>query len=124
MTNPLKVGLSLFFQNPGREQPDAAVWNEELRLAQLAEPLGFDSVCTDQAALDFADLQVWGTPDECLEKILSIREIVGCDHITLGFRFAGLPIDLAERSLRLFAETVLPRLREGGTERSGVRASG
>ena len=32
------------FQNPGNALPDAEVYRQELRLAEMAEPLGFDSI--------------------------------------------------------------------------------
>ena len=40
----MKVGMASIFQNPGRRRPDHEVYREELRLADLAEPLGLDSV--------------------------------------------------------------------------------
>jgi len=40
----MHVGMASIFQNPGRPRPDHDVYREELRLADLAEPLGFDSV--------------------------------------------------------------------------------
>ena len=40
----LHVGYAPVFQNPGNARSDAEVYQEELRLAELAEPLGFDSV--------------------------------------------------------------------------------
>jgi alkanesulfonate monooxygenase SsuD/methylene tetrahydromethanopterin reductase-like flavin-dependent oxidoreductase (luciferase family) len=40
----MRVGYGATFQNPGRELTDREVYREELRLARLAEPLGFDSV--------------------------------------------------------------------------------
>ena len=40
----MHVGYSLAFQNPGQRRSDQEVYREELRLAELAEPLGFDSV--------------------------------------------------------------------------------
>ena len=40
----LHVGYAPVFQNPGNALSDAEVYQEELRLAELAEPLGFDSV--------------------------------------------------------------------------------
>ncbi|MCY4077815.1 MAG: LLM class flavin-dependent oxidoreductase [Acidobacteria bacterium] len=40
----MHVGASFIFQNPGKQQPDHAVWNDELALVDLVEPLGFDSV--------------------------------------------------------------------------------
>ena len=40
----MKVGTAAVFQNPGHRLPDQDVYREELRLADLVEPLGFDSV--------------------------------------------------------------------------------
>src|SRR5439155_15602329 len=40
----MRAGMASIFQNPGRSRPDHDVYREELRLADLAEPLGFDSV--------------------------------------------------------------------------------
>ncbi len=40
----MHVGYSAVFQNPQNQLSDAEVYREELRLAELAEPLGFESV--------------------------------------------------------------------------------
>src|SRR5712671_2372569 len=40
----MHVGYAPVFQNPGNALPDAEVYRQELRLADLAEPLGFDSL--------------------------------------------------------------------------------
>src|SRR6266851_332879 len=41
----MKVGASFFFQNYFREQkPDSEIYQEDLALAEMAEPLGFDSI--------------------------------------------------------------------------------
>ena len=40
----MRLGYGATFQNPGRELTDREVYREEIRLARLAEPLGFDSV--------------------------------------------------------------------------------
>jgi hypothetical protein len=40
----VKVGMAVIFQNPGDARPDHDVYRDELRLADLAEPLGFDSI--------------------------------------------------------------------------------
>ena len=42
----MHVGMASIFQNPGQPQSDASVYREELRMADLAEPLGFDSLWT------------------------------------------------------------------------------
>src|SRR5438093_4571505 len=40
----MRVGMTVVFQNPHDGQSDHAVHAEQLRLADLAEPLGFDSI--------------------------------------------------------------------------------
>jgi alkanesulfonate monooxygenase SsuD/methylene tetrahydromethanopterin reductase-like flavin-dependent oxidoreductase (luciferase family) len=40
----MHVGMGMFFQNLGDAQSDAQVYEHELALADMAEPLGFDSV--------------------------------------------------------------------------------
>ena len=40
----MHVGMSTVFQNPGREKTDFQVYRDELRLADLAEPLGYQSI--------------------------------------------------------------------------------
>src|SRR2546426_231370 len=40
----MRVGMTVVFQNPHDVQSDHAVYADELRLADLAEPLGYDSI--------------------------------------------------------------------------------
>ena len=40
----MHVGMSAVFQNPFNQRPDLEVYQNELRLVDLAEPLGFESV--------------------------------------------------------------------------------
>src|SRR4051812_36219552 len=40
----MHVGFGPLFQNPGNRLSDAEVYRQELRLAEMAEPLGFDSI--------------------------------------------------------------------------------
>ena len=42
----MQVGMASIFQNPGRHTTDREVYEQDMRLACLAEPLGFDSVWT------------------------------------------------------------------------------
>jgi alkanesulfonate monooxygenase SsuD/methylene tetrahydromethanopterin reductase-like flavin-dependent oxidoreductase (luciferase family) len=60
----------------------------------------------------FLNLQVWGTPEQCYEKILEIRSHVGCDTFVGVFSYAGMPIGDAEKSMRLFAREVMPKLKK------------
>lgn len=66
----------------------------------------------DEAAIDFfMNLQVWGTPDQCLDRIMQTCDRVGADGFTGVFSYAGMPAEEAERNMRLFADKVAPRLR-------------
>ena len=40
----MHIGYAPVFQNPGNARSDAEVYREELRIAEMAEPLGFDSI--------------------------------------------------------------------------------
>ncbi len=42
----MQVGMATIFQNPGKVRSDFEVYQEDLRLSDLAEPLGFDSIWT------------------------------------------------------------------------------
>lgn len=62
----------------------------------------------------FVELQVWGTPDQCFERVMAIREKVGNDGFNGVFSFAGMSPETAEHNLRLFAAEVMPRLKKVG----------
>src|SRR3989441_6074498 len=40
----MHVGMATIFQNPDRLRPDLDVYRDDLALAELAEPLGFESI--------------------------------------------------------------------------------
>lgn len=67
---------------------------------------------TDKVIDFFMNLQVWGTPEECYEKILDVRRRVANDTFVGVFSYAGMPYDEAERNIRLFARDVMPELRK------------
>lgn len=60
----------------------------------------------------FRDLQPWGTPDQCIEKIMDQQKKIGFDHLTLNFVFAHLPMKDVENSMKLFAQEVLPVIKQ------------
>jgi alkanesulfonate monooxygenase SsuD/methylene tetrahydromethanopterin reductase-like flavin-dependent oxidoreductase (luciferase family) len=59
----------------------------------------------------FLDLQVWGTPEQCYEKIMTIKALTGAGAYNAVFSYAGMPYEEAERSMRSFARSVMPRLQ-------------
>src|SRR5439155_49163 len=52
-------------------------------------------------------------PDGCAEKIARLRD-AGVERLLLWMGPGGVPHDLLVRSMRLFAEAVMPRFRRGG----------
>ena len=60
----------------------------------------------------FVDLQVWGTPEQCVARIADIHRRVGNSHFVGVFSYAGMPPAEAERNMRLFARAVMPELRK------------
>ena len=62
----------------------------------------------------FLNLQVWGTPEQCYEKIMDIRSKVGNDAFVGVFSYAAMAYEEAERNMRLFAREVMPELKKVG----------
>jgi alkanesulfonate monooxygenase SsuD/methylene tetrahydromethanopterin reductase-like flavin-dependent oxidoreductase (luciferase family) len=59
----------------------------------------------------FLSLQVWGTPEQCFEKIMDVRGRTGSESFIGVFSYAGMPYDIAEANMRLFATDVMPELK-------------
>ena len=58
-----------------------------------------------------ADLQAWGTPDEVYERVCEHQRLADSGMLIAIFSYGAMPHDEARRSMRLFAETILPRLK-------------
>lgn len=71
---------------------------------------------TDNAAADFVKLMPYGTPQQVLDKLAGIREMIGMNGVMTHFSYAGMPFDEAERNMRCFASGVLPELRSWEVE--------
>ena len=54
---------------------------------------------------------VAGTPDDAVKLLTKAQEMMGFTQVDCTFYFGGMPFELAQRSHRLFAEKVMPRLR-------------
>ena len=68
---------------------------------------------TDKVIDYFMGLQVWGTPEQCYAKIQDIHARTGNSHYIGVFSYAGMPYDMAEDNMRLFAREVMPALQSG-----------
>jgi alkanesulfonate monooxygenase SsuD/methylene tetrahydromethanopterin reductase-like flavin-dependent oxidoreductase (luciferase family) len=60
----------------------------------------------------FLNLQIWGTPEQCYERILEFRKRTGAEAFTAVFSYGGMPYDLAERNMRMFAREIMPELKK------------
>ncbi len=72
----------------------------------------------------FVDLQVWGTPEQVIERVMKIQENTHNDGFMGVFSYAGMPADEAERNAKLFAAEVMPELQAlaPAVERLGMPA--
>ena len=64
----------------------------------------------------FMRAAMWGTPDRILRELEVRRGVIGDFELNAAFRFGGVPFDIAERGLTLFAKEVLPVLKTWQTE--------
>jgi len=54
----------------------------------------------------------WGTPDQVVAKATRLAEAFGASEIMFIFKYGGMPMNVAEKSMQLFAREVLPALKE------------
>ncbi len=80
----MHVGMSVIFQNPGQKVSDAEVYANDLALARLAEPLGFDSIWSVEH--HFTDYTM------CPDVFQFLTYMAGCtETIKLGSMVCVLP---------------------------------
>ena len=149
----MHVGMSVIFQNPGEQVPDVEVYRQDLALARLAEPLGYDSIwsvehhftdytmcpdvfqflsymagCTENIGLgSMVCVLPWHDPIRVAEEISMLdnlsngRVILGMGRGTGRIEFEGFQVEMPEARKR-FAETadmVLNGLEQGWAEYDG-----
>jgi alkanesulfonate monooxygenase SsuD/methylene tetrahydromethanopterin reductase-like flavin-dependent oxidoreductase (luciferase family) len=76
------------------------------------------SIFTDQ----FSQAHPWGTPEQAIEKTKALAHAFGTDEMMFVFRYGDMPIEMAETSMRLFADKVLPALKDIETSPISVAA--
>ncbi len=63
-----------------------------------------------------------GTPDEIIDRIKTLQWNIGLGEVVVHVFYGGMPREKAERSLRLFAEKVLPAVQAMSTPLNPVLA--
>jgi hypothetical protein len=56
-------------------------------------------------------MAVWGTPDECIEKIKHYLDAIHPEQLMINIASGILAQDKVLKSMRLFAEEVMPVVR-------------
>jgi alkanesulfonate monooxygenase SsuD/methylene tetrahydromethanopterin reductase-like flavin-dependent oxidoreductase (luciferase family) len=108
---PPTVTLTYGFvdRDPGRARELGMRYARAYRLSAIDHyELGPDADAELEA---FAEAQLWGTPDQVVERAAYLAETTRTGHLAYAFRYAGVPYDDAVSSMRLFAAEVAPRLR-------------
>jgi alkanesulfonate monooxygenase SsuD/methylene tetrahydromethanopterin reductase-like flavin-dependent oxidoreductase (luciferase family) len=104
------------------EYGDSALRHYELRGSHFTAGLkGYEAYGRVQKALrddptpflrGFFNEHPWGTPDQTVARTKELAEQFGCEEIMFIFKYGSMPIDVAEKSMRLFAKEVMPALKE------------
>ena len=61
----------------------------------------------------FTKTQVYGTPEQCVETLRDDRETMNAAEFVGVFKYGGMPLEVAQRSMKLFATEVLPHIQRG-----------
>ena len=80
--------------------------------AKMQERLPEGKTMLDLMAERYIKDHIWGTPDECIAKIRKLSDAFHPEEYMLVFRYGSMPKELADASLQLFAEEVLPAVHE------------
>ena len=70
---------------------------------RLAQALGRET---------YPETQIWGSPQRCLDRLAEIHSTLDPAEVIVCFKFGSLPHTTAEKSMRLFAEKVLPVVQQ------------
>jgi alkanesulfonate monooxygenase SsuD/methylene tetrahydromethanopterin reductase-like flavin-dependent oxidoreductase (luciferase family) len=97
-----------FFRSIGRAlaKGDAAAWTNEARegRAQTLGKLTYEEILVEHAVV--------GSPEAVADRLIELRESLGFTSFSGWMNPGGhIPNDRVTRSMRLFAERVIPRLR-------------
>ncbi|WP_033291778.1 LLM class flavin-dependent oxidoreductase [Amycolatopsis jejuensis] len=111
-----------------REYAESSMRHYELAGAHFANTKGYEHYAAmseqitaaasagDAAKPGFADAflrdHIWGTPDQCIEKLKAANAFMGPSEFIGVAKYGGMPVELAEKSLQLFAKEVLPAAHE------------
>jgi alkanesulfonate monooxygenase SsuD/methylene tetrahydromethanopterin reductase-like flavin-dependent oxidoreductase (luciferase family) len=103
------------------EYTDSALRHYELLGSHLQNIKGYETYGAMQEAFradsslfrrGFVESHPWGTPDQAIKRASEHADAFGTDEIMFVFKYGSMPIEVAEKSMRLFAKEVMPALKE------------
>lgn len=103
------------------EYGDSAVRHYELKGTHFQALPGYEYYAQNSALMkehdidfgkEFMTEHVFGTPEECVDKISRINDLLGPTEMVCVFKFGSMSFDTAEKSLRLFAKEALPEVKK------------
>lgn len=114
------------------EYADSALRHYELLGSHLGDIKGYESYGEVQKALSkdaspflrgFYNEHPWGTPEQTIKRATELAHEFGTDEISFIFKYGSMPIDMAEKSMRLFAKEVMPALKEIDTTPIAIQSA-
>jgi alkanesulfonate monooxygenase SsuD/methylene tetrahydromethanopterin reductase-like flavin-dependent oxidoreductase (luciferase family) len=103
------------------EYADSALRHYELLGTHLGGTRGYESYGALQDALrndpspfklGFYRSHPWGTPEQTIARATELANAFGTDEIMFIFKYGAMPMEVAEKSMRLFAKEVMPALKK------------
>lgn len=123
--SPIQVGTQRFVyvtdnEADARAAAEHARWNMRVTLSlrndycQVENGHAIDVPLPNEPTTDaiINEFTVIGTPDACIRQIRRLQDVMGITHFNCSFWFGDLKQDKILRSMRLFAEEVMPAFRE------------
>ena len=104
---------------------DSALRHYELLGDHLKDIKGYEAYAAQSEALKkdsstfsnaFSESHPWGTPEQAIERATELANAFGTNEMMFVFRYGDMPIELAEKSMHLFADKVMPHLKELDTK--------
>jgi alkanesulfonate monooxygenase SsuD/methylene tetrahydromethanopterin reductase-like flavin-dependent oxidoreductase (luciferase family) len=71
-----------------------------------------DETAREKMTKFYVGIQIVGTPDDCVQQIGELQKLTGTDHIVCDFSYGGMPHEMGELNMRLFAREVMPTLQQ------------
>jgi alkanesulfonate monooxygenase SsuD/methylene tetrahydromethanopterin reductase-like flavin-dependent oxidoreductase (luciferase family) len=72
----------------------------------------------------FSKTQCYGSPERCVETLRTIASTMNAAEFVGIFKYGGMPLEEAERSMKLFAAEVLPHIQTGTSPGMQAAAAG